>query len=125
MNQRKAGISLVVMLTAIMVACAPLENQARDAAAALNGTLTAAQTEYQAQCQQDPTLAPCTLINRGISGQNALITATQAYCGWSASSAPAQPDAQCVPIKSAEGGLKTAIANAQQLTTEIGKAVKP
>src|SRR5262249_3437860 len=102
-----------------MVACSSIENQARDTAAALSGSIVAAQTKYQATCAANPSQQICKVINRGVSGENALITAVETYCGWAPSLAPPDPNATCVPVRSAEAALKAAIANAAQLTVEI------
>ena len=54
---------------------------------------------------------------------NALITAVEVYCGWTATLAPPDPTAKCVPVKSAEQALAAAIANAASLTTQIKGAL--
>ena len=106
-----------------MLGCSPLENQARDAAAALSGSIVAAQVKYQASCTAKPSQEICQVINRGVSGENALITAVETYCGWAATMAPPAPSATCVPVKSAEAALRTAIANAAILTAQIRGAI--
>src|SRR5882724_695410 len=106
-----------------MLACATLENQARDAAAALSGSIVAAQTKYQASCTAKPSQEICQVINRGVSGENALITAVETYCGWAVTPAPPDPTAKCVPVRSAQGALQTAIANAATLTLQIKGAL--
>lgn len=112
----------VVLLS--MVACSPIEQQARNSAAALGGLLAAAQTQYQAGCTTNPSQSICTTINQAISGENALITATEAYCGWSAASPPGAPSQACVPVKTATAGLQTAIANANSFISQLKGAVK-
>jgi len=106
-----------------MFACSPVENQARDSAAALSGSIIAAQTKYQVSCTANPSQQICQVINRGISGENALITAVETYCGWAVTPAPPDPNAKCVPVKSAEAALQTAIANAATLTLQIKGAL--
>ena len=71
-----------------MVACSPLENQARDVAAALSGSIVAAQSKYQESCGANPSQAICQAINRGVSGENALLTAVETYCGWAVTPPP-------------------------------------
>jgi hypothetical protein len=117
---------LTVLLTfglLVMVACSPIEDQARDTAAALSGSIVAAQTMYQSSCAANPSQQVCQLINRGVSGENALITAVEAYCGWEPTLAPPDPTATCVPVKSAGTALRAAIANAATLTLEIKGAI--
>ena len=106
-----------------LVACTPVENQARDAAAALSGSIVAAQTKYQASCGANPEQPICQMINRGVSGENALVTAIEGYCGWAATATPPDANAKCVPVKSAEAALQAAIANATTLTLEIKGAM--
>jgi hypothetical protein len=100
-----------------------LENQARDVAAALSGSIVAAQTKYQGSCTANPTQQICQTINRGVSGENALITAVETYCGWAVTPAPPDPNTKCVPVKSAAAVLQAAIANAFALTVQIKGAL--
>ncbi len=135
---RARVFSFVMVSILPMLGCSPLENQARDAAAALSGSIVAAQTKYQAACAADPTQEICRVINRGVSGENALITAIETYCGWAATPdpsgpkagppgaptlAPPDPAAKCVPVRSAETALRSAIANAATLTLQIKGAI--
>lgn len=117
--------SLLVVCILPMLGCSPLENQARDAAAALSGSIVAAQTKYQATCAANPAQEICQVINRGVSGENALITAVETYCGWGPAPtlAPPDPAAKCVPVRSAEPALRAAIANAATLTLQIKGAI--
>lgn len=119
----KIRLLIAILLTVILAGCAPIEEKARDTAAALNGSITAAQAKYQTSCTANPTQQICKTINQGVAGQNALITSIQTYCGWSASVPPSDPTAKCVPVKSAEPALNAAIANAARLTTEIKGAL--
>jgi hypothetical protein len=117
------ALSLVLTLALITVGCSPLENNARDTAAALSGSIVAAQVKYQTPCSADPSKDICQIINRGVSGENALITAVETYCGWAVDPAPPDPKAKCVPVKSAAGALSAAIANAATLTLQIKGAL--
>ena len=113
----------IVAVVLPMVACSPLENQARDVAAALSGSIIAAQSKYQASCVANPSQAVCVAINRGVSGENALVTAVETYCGWAVTPPPLDPNAKCVPVKSATGVLQAAVANASALTVQIKGAL--
>ena len=106
-----------------MLACSPLENQARNTAAALSGSIVAAQAKYQGSCTANPSQQICQAINRGVSGENALITAVETYCGWAVTSAPPDPNAECIAVKSAEAVLQAAIANAAGITLQIKGAL--
>ena len=106
-----------------MVACSSLENQARDVAAALSGSIIAAQSKYQANCVANPAQGICVAINRGVSGENALVTAVETYCGWAVTPPPLDPNAKCVPVKSATAVLQAAISNAAALTLQIKGAL--
>lgn len=103
----------------ILIACSPIEQQARNTAAALQGTLVAAQAKYHDTCVANPSQNVCTTINKGVSGENALITAIETYCGWSTTIPPTDPNAKCVPVKGAQAALQSAIANATALTLQI------
>jgi len=118
---------LTIVLLAVgllpMLGCSPIEDQARDTAAALSGSIIAAQTKYQASCAANASQEVCQLINRGVSGENGLITAVETYCGWAPIQAPADATAPCVPVKSMQAGLQAAITNAAALTLEIKGAI--
>jgi hypothetical protein len=107
------------VLTLCLLTCTPLEQSARNTAAALQGALGTAQTQYQTTCTANPSQTPCTVINQAIAGQNALVTATEAYCGWSPTTPPASTTAPCVPVKGATAGLNAAINNASLFVTEL------
>ena len=120
---RKLTTVLLVLCLLPMLGCSPLENQGRDAAAALSGSIVAAQTKYQASCTAKPSEEICQVINRGVSGENALITAIETYCGWTLTPGPPDPTATCVPVRSAQATLQAAIANAATLTLQIKGAL--
>ena len=120
---RTLAIGLLLVCLLPMLGCSPIENQARDTAAALSGAIVAAQTQYQASCVATPSQQVCQLINRGVAGENALITAVETYCGWTPSIVPPDPTAQCVPVKSAQAALEAAITNAATLTLQIKGAI--
>ena len=136
--RRLSTILIILCLLLPTLGCSPLENQARDTAAALSGSIVAAQTKYQASCALNPSQEICQVINRGVSGENALITAVETYCGWAATFnprgpnadppgaptlAPPDPTAKCVPVRSAQAALQAAIANAATLTLQIKGAI--
>jgi hypothetical protein len=109
----------LLAVTLVLVACTPLEQSARNTAAALQGALSAAQAKYQATCTTDSKQTACVTINQAVAGQNALVTAIEAYCGWNPLAPPASSTATCVPVKTAAAGLNTAIANANLFVTEL------
>src|SRR6516164_3895374 len=98
---RKVSVIFLALCVLPTLACSPLEEQGRDAAAALSGSIAAAQAKYQASCAANPAQQICQVINKGVSGENALITAIETYCGLSLNPAPPDPTAKCVPVKSA------------------------
>lgn len=110
--------ALFVLPFLLLVACSPVEQQARNSAAALQGAIIAAQAKYHDSCVANTSQSPCQDINKAVSGENALITAIETYCGWS-TAAPPDPGAKCVPVKSAVGVLNAAIGNANALTLQI------
>jgi len=115
---------LLVASVLMLTACPKLEQNARDTAAALGGAITSAQTQHQAECTANKTLVQCQIINRALAGQNALITATEAYCGWSTQAPPPDPTTTCVPVANAAGALKTAILDANEFITELKGVIK-
>lgn len=115
---------LVFLLLLPMLACEPIEQQARDTAAGLEGALTAAQAKYQPSCSKNPNQNACQIINQAIAGQNALVTAIEAYCGWSAAMPPQNQTSTCLPVKTAQAGLATAISNANLFITELKGILK-
>jgi|SRR5271166_2130038 len=114
---------LLLPLLLVMVACTPLEQQARNTAAALQGVIVAAQAQYQTTCTANASQAVCVDINKAVSAENALITATEAYCGWNTASPPANPNTACVPVSTATAGLQTAIGNATVFITQLKGAL--
>src|SRR5271155_3896731 len=120
---KKLAIPLI-LLTLLTTACSPIEQQARNTAAALQGALTAAQAQYLTECTASPKDAPCVTINQAVAGQNALVTAVESYCGWSEAAPPAIPTATCVPVKGASAGLQTAINNANLFLVELKGILK-
>lgn len=111
-------VTLIVPLL-FLTACSPLEQQARNTAAALQGTLVAAQAKYHDTCVSNPSQNVCQKINNGVSAENALITSVETYCSWSPTAPPSDPNATCTPVKTAQGALTAAIANAATLTLEL------
>jgi hypothetical protein len=121
---KRLALFLILSLTLSTVACSPLEQQARNTAAALQGAIGAAQAQYLTACKLDATQTPCVTINKAVAGQDALVTSVEAYCGWSTSAPPQFGSATCVPVKSAQDALKTAIANANQFISELKGVIK-
>ena len=124
MKHRHSFTTIVFVAVLLTIGCSPIENQARDASAALGGAIKAAQTQHQAECTEQPSLPACVLINRAVDGQNALITSLEAYCGWTAGASPQDSSAKCVPVSGSKGALNTAIANANTFITQLKGVIK-
>lgn len=120
----KKSLVLVLALTLITTACSPLEQQARDTAAALQGAISAAQARYLTECTANPKNQACVAINQAVAGQNAFVTAVEAYCGWSETAPPPFGTASCVPVKSAAAGLQISINNANLFIVELRGLLK-
>lgn len=99
--------------------CTPVEQQARNISAALEGTIIAAQAKYHDSCVAKPSQTVCHQINNGVAAENILITSLETYCGWSATVPPTDPNAKCVPVKTAQAALNAALTNATTLTLEL------
>ena len=95
----------------------PAEKNARDTIAVATGLIQSAQTEYKAECTALPTAPKCVLINDAVHGQNAAITATEAYCNFQVNVSLSTD--VCQPVKSAAGALTSAIANLANFVGEI------
>ena len=121
----KKLVVLILASTLLLVACSPVEQSARDTAAALGGALATAQLQFQGSCTTNSSQKECQVINQAVAGQNALVTAIEAYCGWSQTAPPTDPAAKCVPVKTAQAGLQTAINNAQLFIVELKGVIKP
>lgn len=116
---KKLSVLFIIGLTLGLTACPALEQKGRDTSAALQGVIVAAQAKHHDSCVGNPSQSVCQLINKGVAGENALITAGETYCGWSPAAPPTDPNAKCVPVKGAQAALQAAIANAAELTLEI------
>jgi hypothetical protein len=113
------GTALVTAVLCCGFSCSPIQTNARNTIAALQGAIVAAQGKYQTTCTANPAQTACTTINQAVAAQNALVTATEAYCGWSTSFPPSNPTAPCVPVASAQAGLQTALNNATAFISQI------
>jgi len=60
MNRLTIGVMILGLLAT--VGCSPVESKARDTAAALSGSIVAAQGEYQASCAANGDQQVCQLI---------------------------------------------------------------
>lgn len=117
-------LCLLLPLLLVLAACQPIENSARDASAALGGAIKSAQAQHQDECKANATLPACTLINRAVDGQNALVTATEAYCGWTTVAPPTDQTTKCVAVTSFKAGLQTAINNANSFVLQLKGVIK-
>lgn len=124
MKLKLALTAFILGLTILTTGCSPIEIQARDTAAALQGVLKVAMPQYETTCEANPNQQICNLINNGISAQNALLTAGETFCGWNPALPPPNPDTTpCVEQKGATALLKAAIGNAAAFTIEIKGAI--
>lgn len=121
MLKRLLAIPLfAILLCAFACPSTTIQSVGRDTSAALEGAIDAAQSQYLTTCKANPQQTPCTVINQAVAGQNALVTALEAYCGWSITSPPATPaTTPCAPVSSAQAGLNAAISNANLFITEL------
>ena len=117
--KRLIAAPLLIVLVVVLTACSPVEQKARDTAAALQGIIVAAQAKYHDSCVANPSQNVCRKINNGVSAENALVTSIETYCGWSTTMPPADVNAKCVPVKTAKDALQAAINNATVLVLEI------
>jgi hypothetical protein len=118
------AVLLIPAMLLILTGCPKIEQTARDTSAALGGAITQAQAQHQTECAATPTLSVCTLINKSVDAQHALITADEAYCGWQEGVLPSDQDATCVPVSSASVGLQAAIQNANNFIGSLKAVIK-
>lgn len=97
----------------------PTIGDGRDAAAASQGAIIAA----QAQCSATPSAKVCTYLPQAISAQNLLVTSLETACGWSPNLPPADPNAKCVVVQGALPALTAATQNIQTILLELKGAM--
>jgi len=120
MLKKLGALFSIFIVTFALTGCGPLERSGRDTAGALAGAIVQAQQTHLQECVANPALSVCQTINQAIHGHSALITALESYCGFSTSAPPPDPaTAKCTPVRTAAAALQAAIANGQQLTTEV------
>lgn len=120
----KFAIIPILLLTLVLSGCNSPAQSARDSIAAAQGLIVAAQATHGDQCRKDATPKVCQVVKRAVSAQNATVTALETYCGWAPGAPPADPEASCVPVKSAESALVTTTQNLNQIITELKGAIQ-
>jgi hypothetical protein len=115
----------VLLAAALLMGCQSPEKTARDSIAAFNGYLTTAVAKHDAACKADTknALPVCQVIVRSVRAENAAVTALETYCQLSPGTGN-DPSLPCKPVKTAQAGLLAAIANMNQLSSEIQGAAK-
>ena len=118
---------LWLIAVVFLAGCTPVEQQARDALAASQGFIAQAQSNHQAECSTNPKKPfPCAMINQAVGAQNLAIDALETYCSWTAQDvaglAAGTQTHGCIEVKTVESGLKTAIANLNQILKDYKKA---
>lgn len=108
-----------------LAGCSPLENRARDAAAASQGFIQQAQRNHLAECQANPAKPfPCQTINQAIAAQNLLIDAIEQYCGWPSGTQPSGAASYpCAKNVSAQQRLQAAINSINQIIKDYKGAL--
>ncbi len=118
-------IPFLVLPVLLLSGCQSIEKTARDSIASFDGYLSAAVAKHDAECKADTgnQLPVCLVIVRSTRAENATVTALETYCqlAFGTGKDPALP---CTPVKSAQAGLAAAIANMNQLSSEIQGAAK-
>lgn len=116
-------LAIVLLSVSLLAGCSPLENNARDAAAAAQGFIQAAQKNHFQECSADPSKDfPCRIINQAVGAQNLLVSSIELYCSWPANPDPAslkqyagQP---CARKKEAAQSLANAIKSLNSIISE-------
>lgn len=122
---RKLRFWLLVSLLPFLAAC-PIAKSARDTIAASSALLEQAQKKHLTECRAQPTKPVCQQINRLVSAENAAIDLLTLYC--SGTPKPGQmafsDGGPCCPDKAVEGRLRTAIANLDTITKDVGGIIR-
>ena len=112
-------------ISTAFIGCQSLDRSARDGIAAFKGYLEQAITRRGPECvASNGTAKYCDAIKRAASAENAAVSALAAYCQFTPFDAQNTPDKPCSPVKDLEGGLKSALANLNQLSGEIKAAAQ-
>lgn len=112
-------IAALLALTVVLVACAPLQDTARNGIASAKGFLDSEKAAHP-ECAVDSEAQACYLIKRGVAAKDATIDALEAYCGGSAFDA----GAPCTPHSDLTDKLKSALANLNLTISDIKKVGK-
>lgn len=118
---RKLLMVAVVALLGFTAACHTFEANARDTIAAANGAIVQAEVQYSITCTSNPNQTVCVDINKAVAAQNAAITALETYCGFTSAS---KAEDTCKPVKSFQPALTAALANLNQIVTELKGVTK-
>jgi len=120
---QKLKYLLLILPLLILTACPnvdPAIKAGRDAAAAGQGAILAA----QAQCKANPSAKVCPVLPQAAAAQNLLVTSLETACGWNPAAPPSDPNAKCVVVQGALPALNSATANLTQILTELNGAMK-
>jgi hypothetical protein len=79
---------VLLNVVAILAITCNIPADARNSLATAQGVIQSAQSQHQAECSANPSLAVCTAINNLVKLQNVAIDGLETYCGW-----PARPTA--------------------------------
>jgi len=107
---------LPILALLLLSGCGSVEQSARNVIVASSAVLSTAQSEFKAVCTVAPTQTVCVAINKAGAAENLAIDSLEAYCGFTATS---DPSTVCVPVASAQAALQAAVANLNQLITDL------
>lgn len=120
MKRFTAFIAIAVMSFVIGCTGTP-EQAARDAIAGAHGFVVSAKATWGDSCRADATQVKCTSTNKLIDAEHLAATALGTYCGGTAAPAVASYSAggACVPVKSAEQALLSAVMNMNAIVEDV------
>lgn len=112
---------LMLLPLLLLVACHvdPAIQSGRDAAAATQGAIQAA----QAQCAVNQSAKVCQFVPQAAAAQNLLVSSLETACGWNPNNPPADPGAKCVVVQGALPALNAATQNVQLILTQLKGAM--
>jgi hypothetical protein len=79
---------VLLNVIAILTLTCNIPADTRNSLATAQGVIQSAQSQHQAECSANPSMAVCTKINELVRLQNVAIDGLETYCGW-----PARPTA--------------------------------
>lgn len=116
----KIALTITLVLCLFTVACAPIEQTARNGIATAKGFLDSEKAAHPECVVNAASSNACYLISKGVAAKDSTIDALEAYCG----GPEFDNGGACTPHADLQPKLKSVLANLNQTIADIKKAVK-